>query len=684
MKRRCKSIITLVLAAFILFGYSMTAEASQTTSYTYTIIDREDKDGYFYYTRTQDAYIPERTITKLGLNDPQDMTITDRNVMYIADTGNKRIVTYNINNDMVIKEFYYEEFQTPKGICVTKDGTIYVADSKAKALFVFDSDWGLIRKIERPNVPSFGETPFEPSKVTVDESGNIYLVGEGVYSGIIQMAKDGAFLGFFAVNSTDLSFFEKLQTIVFTREQLARLLDRNPTTFANVTLDNRGIVYSVTLGSRRNPIKKHKTNGSNMFANDVFGNRDISDIWVDDNYLIYTASKRGYIDVYTPDGDMIFEFGSFVSNLDVAGLYTSLATLAVDNMGYIWTIDNIKGYVQSYSPTEYAKKVYQALDLYEGGYYDESLAVWDEVLALNQMSVIAHNGIGKAYMSEYKYAEAMEHFEVAGNHAKYSDAFWELRNVWLQNYLSYFIIGIVVIYLAVVLVKRFDKKGAVKEFKKKTREKIMNTKGLGDALYSFRIARHPMDSFYEIRVGRQGTVLGATILYIFAFVVFMFYMLGKGFIYQYVDVQDLDVSSIVVGFFAIIILFVVCNYLVTSINDGQGSFKQVYMIAAYASLPFSLALLGVTIMSYAVTTNEAFFLSVAMTAGVCWFLIDLYIGLQTVHNYSAKETVKSILLTALLIFVVIVVIMIITIMWDQVWTFLSSLGEELVQNVFKK
>lgn len=682
MMKKFRVAAMALLMAVVCLGNTIVAEASQTTSYTYTIIDRQDSDGYFYYTRTQDAYIPERTITQMGLNAPEDMFIDKDNMMYIADTGNMRIVKYDIDTDTVVEEFGYPEFQSPKGICVTENGEIYIADSKAKALFVFDKEWNLIRKIERPQVPAFGETPFEPSKVAADESGNIYLVGEGVYSGVIQLSQEGDFLGFFAVNKANLSLFQKIQSIVFTREQLARLVDRNPTTFANVALDNRGIVYTITLGSRMNPIKKHKTNGSNMFTESVFGNRDISDIWVDDNLLIYTSSKTGYINVYTPQGEMIFEFGSYVSNMDVAGLYTSLATMAVDQNGYIWTIDSIKGYVQSYRATEYASQVYKALDLYDGGHYDEALEVWDDVLALNQMSVIAHNGIGNAYMSQYNFEKAMEHFEVAGNHSKYSDAFWELRNVWLQKYLGYILIGAVAIFLAVFLVGKFDKEKKVKRLKKTLAKKIMETKGVGDTLYAFKVARHPMDCYYDIRVSKKGTVLGASILYVLLFVSFMLYMLGKGFIYQYYDVQDLDISSIVVGFFAIIILFVVCNYLVTSINDGQGSLKQVYMLLAYATLPLIIAFLGITAVSYFVTTNEAFFLTVGMVIGVVWTIILLYIGLQTVHNYTAAETIKSVLLTILLIFVVVVVIMIVTIMWDQVWTFISTIGEELTQNVF--
>ena len=513
--KKIKQILTAALIGMICLAEPVTVQASQATSYTYT---HDDKMNYI---RTQDAYLPQQTVTDIGLNAAEDMFIDQNNVMYIADTGNTRIVKYDINSGTVIEEFTYPEFQTPKGIYVTLTGEVYVADSKAKAVFVFNQDWELIRKLERPQVPAFGDTAYEPSKVAADESGNVYIVGEGVYNGVIQMSKDGEFLGFFAVNKANLSLFQKIQTLVFTREQLSRMLNRNPTTFANVMLDYRGIVYTITLGEHQDPIKKHKTNGSNMFADTVYGFTDISDIWVDDNLLIYASSKRGYVDVYTPEGEWLFEFGSYVSNLDVAGLYSSLSALAVDQNGYIWTIDSVKGYLQSYSPTSYAEKVYEAINLYDGGHYEEALEVWDEVLAMNQMSVVAHDGIGKAYMSKYEFESAMEHFEVAGNHELFSEAFWELRNVWLQKYLKYILVVAVVLYILTVVIDKVDKEKKVKTKKAWIRQKIANLKGVGDTLYGFQTARHPLDGFYDIRVQKKGTVLGASILYGLLFISFM-------------------------------------------------------------------------------------------------------------------------------------------------------------------
>ena len=671
--RKIKRILAVI--GMLCLTQPILTQASQATSYTYTHDDKMNS------VRTQDAYLPQQTITNLGLNAAEDMFIDKNNMMYIADTGNMRIVKYDISRGIYMEEFSHPEFQAPKGIYVTADGTIYVADSKAKAVFVFDQDWKLLKKLERPQVPAFGDTPFDPAKVAADGRGNVYIVGEGVYSGVIQMSAEGEFQGFFAVNKTDLTTFQKLQTVFFTREQLSRLLNRNPVTFANVTLDDRGIVYTVTLGKRRDPIKKHKTNGSNMFAETVYGFEDINDIWVDENLLIYTASKRGYVDVYTAEGELLFEFGSYVSNLDVAGLYNALSTLAVDQNGYIWTIDGIKGYLQSYAPTAYARKVYEALGFYNSGHYEEALRTWDEVLAMNQMSVAAHDGIGKAYLSKYDFESAMEHFQVAGNHGLYSEAFWEIRNVWLQKYLVYFLAAAVLLYLAIVITERVDKERRLRRLKAAWKERIMNTKGLGDVLYGFTTARHPLNGYYEIRMGRKGSLPGAGILYLLTFAAFMLFMLGKGFIYQYYDIQELDIGSIVIGFFAFTSLFVICNYLAASINDGEGTLKGVALAVAYGAVPLMVSLFAITALSYCVTANEAFFLDVLLWGGGAWTVVLIFLGLQTIHNYSGKEMVKSLLITALFIFVVIVVILVVTIMCEQVMKFLTTIGKELVRNV---
>ena len=93
-----RSLVLLLAVTFVIMS-ALPVAASQATSYTYTLDDDSEM------VRTQDAYLPDRTITDLGLDSPQDMFITDDNIAYIADSGNARVVVYNIDTGKVEKEF---------------------------------------------------------------------------------------------------------------------------------------------------------------------------------------------------------------------------------------------------------------------------------------------------------------------------------------------------------------------------------------------------------------------------------------------------------------------------------------------------------------------------------------------------------------------------------------------------
>ncbi|MDF2951536.1 MAG: hypothetical protein K0S18_1119 [Anaerocolumna sp.] len=653
MKKHIKAGLLLLLAFVVSMVPTLSASASQATSYTYTMNEK----GQF--TRTQDAYLPDRTITDLGLSAPDDLYIDKDNMLYIADSSNQRIVKYDIAKGNVAGILEYEGFMNPRGVFVTGEGHIYVADPSAKLIFRFNEKFELIESFGKPDTPSFADTAFEPLRVAVDNIGNMYIVGEGVYNGIIQLAYTGEFLGYFTVNQTKLSIVQAIQNALFTREQMENLVDRVPTTFSNIFIDSDGVVYTTTMGTNTDGLKKHNTAGGNMFQYPVIGYDSMTDIYVDQYGIIYTSIHNGIIGVYSSAGELIFEFGSSVSDIDISGLYSVLPTVAVDQNRNIWTVDGEKGYLQSFKPTSYALMVYGAMDLYNQGLYEEAMVQWTEVLKLNQMSVLAHNGVGKSYLRAGMYEEAMEHFKVAGNREYYSEAFWEVRNTWLQSYLEYFAMGIIAIVAISQIVKRFDKEKKLKNSRKAFIDKLYTIPVVKDVLYAFRIPKHPLDTYYYIRVKKKGTPIGATILYILFFVIYMTYQTGKGFIYQFVAVEDMDINAIVFGFFAILILFVISNYLVTSIKDGDGSLKQVYMIPAYGMLPTMVSMLVITIMSY--------------------FII--FIGFQTVHDYTMKEMISSTIITFVFMIIAAVITLIIIIMWEQLWQFIQTLVEEMMGNV---
>jgi hypothetical protein len=670
-----KLLVLLLTCAFLVAG-SLRLSASSATSPTRTL------DNKFNLVWTQDAYLPQLTVTDLGLKKPADAAIDERDHLYIADRDNKRVVEYDTTTNTVANIITHPDLKTPTGIYLTETD-VYVADTSAEAVFRFDKAGNLIEKIGRPTTASFGDTPYKPAKVAVDNRGNLYIVSEGVYNGIIQLSSAGEFLGYFSSNKVSLSWVQMLQDMFFTEEQKALLTGRVPTTFSNVFLDSDGIVYSTTMGIEFHGAKKHNTAGQDMWANQMltWGPDDLTDITVDKDGIVYASSKSGVIVVYTNDGQFTFFFGSFYSESDIAGLFASLTSIAVDSKGTLWTLDAEKSYIQSFKPTEYAQSIYEATRLFNDGRYDEATAIWTNVLRLNQMSVLAHNGIGMNYLNQQKYDQAMIHFELSGNRPAYSDAFWEVRNAWLQSNLSAFLGAGVVAVGGLSATRKLRKKSKLLTTLRSSWKKFLNLRLVSDLLLFISVMRHPIDTFYDIKAKKKGSLLSATLVYLAFFGLFIWYTLGKGFIYQWVSIEDVDMNALVIGFFSLTLLFVFCNYLVSSINDGEGGLADLYKMMAYSFGPMMIGYVLIIGLSYVMTFNESFFLGLIANVSLLWTGVNLFLGIQEVHNYETKHAVKSMIMTVLFMLMIAVILLIVILMTEQVYMFFEALIKEAWRNV---
>jgi hypothetical protein len=140
-------------------------------------------------------------------------------------------------------------------------------------------------------------------------------------------------------------------------------------------------------------------------------------------------------------------------------------------------------------------------------------------------------------------------------------------------------------------------------------------------------------------------------------------------------------QSVVIGFFTIIFLSILCNYLVSSINDGEGSFSQLIKMVAYSLGPIMIIYVMVIGLSYILTFNEMFLLETLQQGAILWTGVNLYLGVQETHNYTVRESVKSILLTIVFILIIAVILLIVIIMTEQVYMFFEAIIKEVIRNV---
>lgn len=683
--------LAILLAICLLFACgSMVVSASENTTYTYAISVKGD------WIRTQDAYMPGNVyLRQAGLKEPSDVFIVGK-TMYIADTGNARILIYDMEKETT-RELGKGALTQPRGLYVTDDGSIYVADGTGEAVVVFDAQGNVKQRIGRPDSYLFSElTDYKPRNVVVTGEGNIFVCSEGTYEGLLQFDSKGEFQGYFAANRKYLSFLETIEDMLLSDNLKQDLLMRRPRAIENLDINDRDLVYTVTqtdevtyawaaaANKQENCLKQFNLAGANILSRDTF----MTDEW---NFIDVAAGQygnafaltyTGLIYEYDSEGNLIFSFGGSSPSAERSGIFTYSAAIDTDSDGFVYVLDREKGYVQVFYPTDYAVATHRAIHDLENGNYESSEQTWSEVLKLNGSARIAHMGYGKTLFHQQRFEEALEEFRIARSRSYYSDAFWELRDQWLSKNVVYFLVVIFALVVYVIVSSIIKKKKPVPETVRV--KPIPTTRGkrfLHDITYFRYMLRHPIDGYYYLKRGQAGSVGSATFLYFVLFIVFAADTLFRGFIFGFTLTDSTPVLFMAISFVVICGLFIIGNYMVASINEGEGSLRNIYTMLPYALSPYLVMTPFIVGSTYILTQNEGFLVSLAWTIAVVWSGALVFIGLTETHNYSFGDTVKNVLLTLFFIVIAIIAAAVLYLLWVQVITFVQDVALEVAYRV---
>jgi len=681
MKKAWKKLLLSLTALLLLVGVAADSLKVRADSpyRTYTI------DGYGYVTETQTAYLPFETITKIGdeaLVGPTDFTLTDEGSMYILDSGNCRVVVSDMEGNL-IDTFGEGILVNPRGMYVTKDLTCYVADRDARSIFVFDRDGELIQTYGKPDHPLYGSTQdFLPLKIVVNESGTMYIICESNNNGIVQISpvEGGTFLGYFGTNNTSASLWRIIWRAIQTDAQRAKSQGNLPSTPDNMAIDEKGLIYTVTRGEKYDTLKRLNIAGVNMIECDAYEDVPAA-VAVGNHDNVFVASTNGYIYEYNNEGDLLFVFGGSDDGQQRIGLSTKVEAIRIGADDKIYVLDSDKAQIQIFEPTEFANYLHEALYLFSKGRYTESKVPLEEVLRMNNLFDYANMAMGKALLQEENYEEAIRYAKLAKDYDGYSDAFWEIRNEWLKRNLVTVVFIIVGLWLAKKLITLADKKWNILKGPRAVLEKLGSRKLIRELRYMFFFIRHPIDGCYGIKRQNKVSLASANVMLIIGILFFIINKYFCGFLFKtvregYYDIFS-DVGLLLVG----LLLITGCNYLMCTINEGEGKLKDIYCSFIYSLTPYLVFMPVVFAISHAVTFNESFFVEFAQLFMYAWIAVLLFISIREINNYTIKETVKIIFLTIFTILIALLLAFIIYVLWAQVFDFIQSLCGEVVYKI---
>jgi len=445
---------------------------------------------------SQAGYLAERSVSGLdlgttALNAPSDLFKDSEDFFYLVDSGNNRILKIDSDFTEVVQEYTsftmpdgsQTTLKNPKGVYVSPDtGLMYIADNENARALIVKPDGTVDREITKPESTVYDQQlTFLPQKILCDNAGNVYIVLNNTTKGAAMFDANGEFIGYYGANSvapTAEVIANHFWNAIASEDEKRYRSRSTPTAFDNFDIDTvKGFIYTSTSSGSTDTdiVKKVNPEGYNLFdymSNFTWG--DLFSTWYsgttyktkivdidigDDGSINCLDSTTGRVFQYDKEADLLFIMGA---TGDQVGSFTAGSVAAVETKGEncenIYVLDAGKGSVTVFGQTVFGQIVHHATTLYNGGYYEEALDPWLEVLKRDGNYRRAYLGISSAYYNMGRYKDSMEYAKKADASARYNRAFERYRSQWLRKHLTVILIVAVVLIVGIKVLKRVLRK----------------------------------------------------------------------------------------------------------------------------------------------------------------------------------------------------------------------------------
>ena len=715
MKKRYSVLLLALTLVLVLPLIAVPASASSAyQTYTYSIGGSAlySPDAYSARTSLTSDDMGITAATGTALNSPGDLITDAEGNCYIADTGNNRIIILNryFEFQFAITNFINDRgtadvLDSPEGVFAYQD-QLWVCDTNKNRLVVFDkNDGSFIKIVDQPKNQLFDEDAvYKPVAMAIDQYGRIYVVSSTTYQGIIVMDADGAFVGFIGAQAVTISAWDIIWRRFQTEKQRKLSAQLISTEYNNITITEEGFVYvttsSITESSVRSAIRGKSKSGKYLpvkllnpageeimrrngfwppageidFSTDsrdeYSGVSRVTDVAVGpEKTWSIIDQMRNKIYTYDFNGNLLFAFGDKGSML---GSISNIEAVAYQGNTMLVLNKGTPCSVIIYDRTGYGDMLIAAIAAENSLDYNYAIECWEAVLQRNSNFDAAYVGIGNALYRSGEYEKSLEYYETAYDTANWSESYKEVRKDWMSKWFLLVFVLIIAIIIGVVkwftFAAKVNKRGATDgKYRKSFGQELM---------YGFYILFHPFDGFYDLKHERRGSVRGAIVFLAIAVLTFFYQGIGQGYVLN----PTHKTTTIITQFISVVVpvmLFVLANWCLTTLFEGEGSFKDIFVATGYSLLPLPLIIIPATIASNWVTTSESSLVGFFGTLAFIWVGILLFFGTMVTHDYSLLKNLITILGTIVAMAFIIFIVLLFSMLLSKLVSLVTNIITEL-------
>jgi hypothetical protein len=249
----------------------------------------------------------------------------------------------------------------------------------------------------------------------------------------------------------------------------------------------------------------------------------------------------------------------------------------------------------------------------------------------------------------------------------YALAYEYHRQELVSKYFTLMFVAVIVIAVAIAAVVIFRKKKGVVSVSKDSETKL-----------ALRAILHPGLTFEEIKDKNRGSVRVALVILLLFYASAVVQVLWGGFLFTAYDPGEFNSLWVLVQSAGLVALWVIANWLVTTLAGGKGKLKEIFVVTCYSLTPIIIQRVIYIILTNFLLPTEGSFLEIISVVALIYTGLILTIGMMRIHDFTVTRFVGTTLLTIVGMAAIVFLMILVGILLQQLGGFVTTVIVELL------
>ena len=197
-----------------------------------------------------------------------------------------------------------------------------------------------------------------------------------------------------------------------------------------------------------------------------------------------------------------------------------------------------------------------------------------------------------------------------------------------------------------------------------------------EVAYGFHVIFHPFDGFWDLKHEKRGSVRASLFFIALAIATFYYQAIGQGYLLNPRNRYS-SLWAQLIGVVVPLFLFVLANWCLTTLFDGEGSFKDVFIACSYSLVPIPLLVIPATIYSNFCVSAETDIIGFIGTLAFIWLGILVFFGTMVTHDYSLGKNFVTILGTLIAMVFIMFIAVLFTTLIGKIVSLITNIVTEI-------